>query len=95
MSDEEFTKNYDMVMPFVTVTSKGGPHDDDAYVAGFEMGRLDSELEYTTWPLVRTIRTENVPQADLIAMRHGFRMEAVQSQWPEWSGALFTPEEGK
>lgn len=35
---------YDLVMPFVTVTSAGGPHDDDAYVAGFEMGALDACL---------------------------------------------------
>lgn len=90
---EEF-KDYDMVMPFVTVTSKGGPHDDDAYVAGYEMGLLWADLRYSTWPMTRTVRTDNLPQVDLIAMRHGYTVDSYQAQTaPEWSVVLLTPNE--
>lgn len=42
MSDEE--QGYGLVMPFVSVASKGGPYDDDAYAAGWAMGALDAKL---------------------------------------------------
>lgn len=69
---------FSLVMPFVTVASKGGPHDDVSYVAGYEMGLLAAKLaevaelrryEYRA-PL--PIRRENLPQADLIGMRHNY-----------------------
>lgn len=69
---------YTLVMPLVTVTSAGGPHDDNAYTAGYEAGRLDGYLAvYAATGAVGfgftiTVRTDNVPQVDLIAMRHGF-----------------------
>lgn len=83
---------YEMVMPFVTVTSKGGPHDDEPYTAGWEMGGLYARMEFTVvhYPFTLTIRSESVPQADLIAMKFGYRMTAVQSEEvPEWTVALF------
>lgn len=71
MSDEPA---FELVMPFVTVASKGGPHEDQAYVAGWEMGALDAFLQhgYVVNPWQQTIRTDNVPQADRIAMKHGW-----------------------
>lgn len=69
---------YGLVMPFVTVTSVGGPHDDTAYVAGYEMGALDARLELAALaraiPTATNIHTVNQPQADLIAMKHGFTL---------------------
>ena len=70
----------ELVMPFVTVASVGGPHDDDAYVAGYEMGQLDARLavlkSFASEPaLTIGIREENRAQADLLAMRYGFVME--------------------
>lgn len=72
MSDE-----YDLVMPFVVCQSKGGLYDDEAYVAGWEAGKLDLMLEMKCptdggtfrpdWP----IHDGNRDQFDLIAMRHG------------------------
>lgn len=68
---------YSLVMPFVTVSSRGGPHDDVSYVAGFEAASINARLEMaasigvagTQWmPLHRS----NAPQIDLIAMRYGF-----------------------
>lgn len=86
---------YDLVMPFVVVWSKGGLYADDAYCAGWEMGRLDSTLdgEYTALPDVweTTIHTGNRLQADLIAMRHGFTAEWTDCpEAPEWTHATFT-----
>lgn len=89
---------YGLVMPFLPVKSRGGPHDDDAYVAGFEMGRLDCALALRPkTPLhMTTIRTDNVEQADLIAMNHGFRCSAERSpEYPEWTYVVFAPVEGE
>lgn len=81
---------YDLVMPFVTVTSKGGPHDDQSYVAGWEMGNLDAALEYATDRTVaRSIRSENAAQADLLAMKHGYRCELTEYD-DQWTIATFT-----
>ena len=72
MSDDEET-SYDLVVPFVTCTSKGGPHDDQSYVAGWAMGSLWARLEGTHPSIWEdTILTESVPQADLIAMHFGY-----------------------
>jgi hypothetical protein len=91
MTDEE--PEYGLVMPFVTVASKGGPHDDAAYVAGWEMGALDEVLDLADGIAVsvdRTIRAENREQADLIAMKHGFRAEFdTDDEHPEWVHVRF------
>jgi hypothetical protein len=71
---------WELAMPFVTIMSKGGPHDDAAYCAGWEMGYLAATLEHTdpaAYPLRRTLRAANVPQADLIAMREGLAQRIV------------------
>lgn len=85
----------ELVMPFVTVASMGGPHDDDSYAAGWQMGQLDAHLSVAgfhmmqPYPLV--ISHANLPQAELIAMKHGFTMrdakmdddmpEVVREEW--------------
>lgn len=89
----------EMAMPFVTVVSRGGSHEDQAYTAGWECGGLDGRLAVLAAlggiSLSATIRTENVPQADLIAMRHGYRLRhrpsstAGGEEIPEWSFAHF------
>jgi hypothetical protein len=83
---------YGLVMPFVTCASKGGPHDDGSYVAGWEMGALDAYLSYHQPSLhVVAIHAENVPQADLIAMKHGYRMELAEDEQVEgWEVATLT-----
>jgi hypothetical protein len=75
---------YGLVMPFVSVASVGGPHDDQAYVAGWEMGMLDAELRYARPPLLdRVIHRSNCRQVDLIAMKYGYssRVEDYDQQW--------------
>lgn len=75
---------YGLLMPFVTVKSKGGPHDDASYVAGFEMGVLDTTLKAVApfadngLGIPFTIHSENRAQADLIAMKHGFTVQDVE-----------------
>lgn len=81
---------YDLVMPFVTVTSKGGPHDDAAYTAGWEMGHLDAVLEHASDLIVeRTIHAANAPQADLLAMKHGYRCDLLPHD-DQWTFVTFT-----
>lgn len=98
MSDDEQAEGYELVMPFVSVKSNGGPFDDDAYVAGWRMGALDARLGgvgvlRSLWR-EDVIRTEDVPQADLIAMKHQYRMEATPSaDDEEWTVVRFTAGE--
>ena len=78
--------NHELVMPFIVVSSKGGPFDDAAYCAGWEMGFLDYFLgvwrhEDSRHAVDRVIRRENLPQADLLAMMHGAEMSILD--WPE------------
>lgn len=82
--------------PFVTVQSRGGPHDDTAYAAGYEMGQLDSTLLTVSTlrgmqilPTTTLIRTLNAPQADMIATKYGLVAEfAALPDTPEWSTML-------
>lgn len=71
---------HEFLMPFLPVASKGGPHDDDAYTAGWEMGQLWHAFEMSTVIGIsalgdQTIRRENREQADLIAMHFGYVAE--------------------
>lgn len=71
-------------MPYLPVVSKGGPHDDDAYVAGWEMGMLDARLQYERPPLLdMNVHAENAEQVELIAMKHGYqaKMEPSIDGW--------------
>lgn len=84
MNDDE--TEYGLVMPFVTVASKGGPHDDNSYTAGWEMGALASRLEYERPAVVQmTICTANASQADLLAMKHGYVGVTTESEVDGWS----------
>jgi hypothetical protein len=89
---------YGLVMPFVTVASKGGPHDDAAYCAGYEMGRLDAILQTGRQRgiglLSTTCRTENQAQADLIAMHRGYTATFTESDVEGWTHAEFEPIQG-
>lgn len=80
---------YGLVMPFVVCTSKGGPYNDDAYVAGWEAGALDMALEFaplrpgTIMRLPQAFHAANRPQIDLIAMKHGLAVE-FEDAADEW-----------
>lgn len=84
-----------MMMPFVVCASKGGPYADDAYVAGWEAGRLDLVLSGTRIPvgasirLSQPIRAENEAQIDLIAMRHGLTADFEENGIEGWKLVRF------
>jgi hypothetical protein len=78
----------ELVMPFLNVTSRGGTFADEPYAAGWEMGAFDALLSLARPATVEvTIHTDNLPQADLIAMKAGYRVDkAIASEGvPEWS----------
>jgi hypothetical protein len=86
--------NTELVMPFVVCQSEGGPYDDVSFVAGYTAGLLDADLRSAAWARVERgfpIPTPLVPQADLIAMRHGYALEATP--WDdapeEWTFVTF------
>lgn len=78
--------DYELKMPFLPVASRGGPYDDDAYTAGWEMGalaaRLDAARHFGLGLPQVTIHRANVEQADLIAM--GVQAETTEG-WPDGS----------
>lgn len=93
MSDEEQTEGegYGLVMPFVLVESKGGRFEDEAFTAGWALGALDYRLSVdkhnSAVPGSHYQRVEYQPQADLIAMRHGFTLTVTPLAAPrEWWG---------
>lgn len=66
---------YALVMPFVTVESRGGPHDDRSYVAGYEVGSISAEMAHTGRRITRYVHAENRLQLDLVGMRHRYRVD--------------------
>ena len=93
--DHESDAEAVLVMPFVTVVSRSGPHDDASYTAGWEMGALDAELDRgRVVTRERVIHTANAAQADLIAMRHGYLAEIEPTNVPGWSSLRLSREEG-
>jgi hypothetical protein len=97
--DEDAAPQYELVLPFVLVTSKGGPFDDDAFVAGWQCAEIDQALTaLAPWgaTMAKTVYAQVVPQLDLIAMKHGYAMETTLERdgepLPEgWAIAAFRP----
>jgi hypothetical protein len=96
--DNTFEENgveYGLVIPFVVVTSKGGPYDDDSFVAGWRAGVIDRRLEVHDSPAVEgespiPVETALLPQLDLIAMAHGYQMKSISWEDGFWSLVTFT-----
>lgn len=66
-------RDYEMVMPLITTVSTGGPHHDESYVAGWEMGELFAVLrEIRPKEVERFVRTASLPQLGLILRKHGY-----------------------
>jgi hypothetical protein len=96
MTDETNDGGREILMPFLPVQSKGGPYDDNAYTAGWEMGQLWHVLEMSTVIGVMasmqdlTIHRANREQADLIAMHFGFVAEFTEYD-DEWTRLSLKP----
>lgn len=85
MNDDEDTVEFGLVMPFVVCQSQGGPYEDQAFVAGYELGLLSARLEAQPPFLRLPLRTDSMKQVDLIAMRHGYSLTAHVCPMPEWT----------
>jgi hypothetical protein len=79
---------YELKMPFVVVTSVGGPYDDNAYVAGWEAKTIQIQLAglaEQSGPLIMValVLIENQPQIDLVAMQEGWTVafEYADAYW--------------
>lgn len=98
MSDPEEKdpeSEWGLVMPFVVCASKGGPYDDDSFVAGYEAGRLSVLLESLATcggsGALFIVRTGLLPQYDLMAMRYGFILVSAPCPGADgWSAVTFT-----
>jgi len=90
--------DYELAVPFTVCASNGGPFEDGAYVAGYEMGLLAGEFNFTTDPAIeQVIRTDNVTQADLLAMHYGWKLESRPDAiyGSEWSHIRCTRIDGR
>lgn len=86
-ADEEGTE-YALIMPFVVCQSHGGPYEDAAFCAGWEMGMLDEQMKRMERAVAveSTIRAASLPQADLVYMKHGFQITStVYDDSGEWA----------
>ncbi|GAA0738629.1 hypothetical protein Drose_04340 [Dactylosporangium roseum] len=102
--DQPEDEGYDLLYPFICVTSKGGPYDDDTFVAGVSVGMIDQALatarscgadRYRT-----TVRTNLLKQLELVGMARGFPVVLTEEvgeteghpAMPEWSFITFLTE---
>ncbi len=94
--DDPEEAEHELVMPFVVCSSKGGPYDDSAFVAGYRCGQFDQILGGALGvggPAECTFPAEPglVPQLDLLAMHHGYTLVAVPwKDGADWVTATFT-----
>jgi hypothetical protein len=102
--DQPEEPGYGLVYPFICVTSKGGPYDDAAFVAGATVGSIDMALEIAKrvgadrYPA--TVPTALVPQLELAGMARGFPVliaeEVAETDeypaMPEWTFVTFLTE---
>lgn len=84
------TDEFNLLMPFVVCKSKGGPYDDESFVAGFQASHLDTKLMSAPDSLFWTVYTALVPQVDLIAMRHGYTAVYEPTEYSEWTQVALT-----
>lgn len=100
MNEDNEEQQHELVMPFVTVQSNGGPHEDVAFAAGWGMGHLSAVLDgavaklETLGPLrvqvERTVDVDVRSQVDLIAMKCGWTVEFAEIDgYPEYLHAIF------
>lgn len=67
-----------VIVPFVVVASVGGMYQDDSFFAGYEIGRLEADLDHARatghFPAPRWLKEPLTHQADLAAMARNFVM---------------------
>lgn len=85
--DQHFTdeggQEFSLVMPFTVVTSRGGPYDDEAFVAGWACGEIMATLRYRPW-WKGMVREDSLAQVDLIAMHYKLTMVKMTDPEDGW-----------
>lgn len=73
--DQYVITDHGLVVPFTSLASSGGPYEDKAYAAGWEMGALMALLSLHREHVhvhAQMIREQNREQAELIAAHNGY-----------------------
>lgn len=93
---EQTQQHMSLVVPFVACRSQGGPYDDEGFAAGFQAGEIHRALlmaapahaAQVRFPMVRS---NLLPQLDLLAMHAGFTIVANASdeRFPDWADVTF------
>lgn len=97
MSDlPEYPEHYDKdnseeTMPFVVIKYHGGVYEDRPFVAGYQMGRIHSDLESgviaaTSYMIYKDLHD----QADLIGMMFGYTSSILWDNDDAWVHIGFT-----
>lgn len=79
--DDDHMPGWQLLMPFVICTSKGGPYDDEAFTAGYAAGRVAAILEAAPAAVDRvrfTLQRPLLPQLELIGMLYAFPVLVVE-----------------
>lgn len=82
-------------MPFLPVQSKGGPHDDAAFAAGWMCGQFYYGMRNGGVSVIdQWVTPDLLQQLDLIAMKYGWRLVVGQaSEDEEWVQVVaYAPE---
>lgn len=93
MGEPDDAEGWGLVFPFVVCESA-----DDPFVAGYQAGRIDTALAAAAavgaTNASYTVRSDLVPQLELIAMHHGFPSVTAEvcEGTPEWSWVTFSAE---
>lgn len=92
MDEEEEEIHYSLVIPFVVCKSQDGPYDDNAFVAGVRYGRWAELLKLQPTQHAEYEPNELVPQLDLLAMHHRYKItiEPWEDGNNEWSLVTMT-----
>jgi hypothetical protein len=75
--------DYGLAMPFVACRTQGGPYDDQAFVAGYQVGQIDQSLAVLDRlglagaVVGHCVYRPLLGQLDLVAMRHGYQMRSA------------------
>jgi hypothetical protein len=79
-----------LVMPFVVVTSVGGPFDDESFVAGWHCAQISEALSHSGTSWSGTVPRALVPQLDLIGMERGL-VVTVSGRENDWAVVDLSP----
>lgn len=95
--DQPEREEYGLLYPFIVCVSNGGPYDDQPFVAGVQLGRMDAQLAAAEALGAREMRftllTDLGKQAELVGMARGFPIVEVENSGVEgWIYVTFRVE---